>query len=58
MSTQALRDMAAAHLENVKRKIAELNTQKQFLEDEINKLIQYYETNVKELTDETLEEVK
>jgi hypothetical protein len=41
--------MSAAHLENVKRKINELRTQQQILEEEINKLIQYHEVHSKEL---------
>lgn len=56
MSIQALKEMSAAHLANVKRKIEELNTQKQILEEEINKLIQYYDKNLQELN-ETLEKV-
>jgi prefoldin subunit 5 len=51
---EALKDMAAAHLENVKRKIAEINTQKQILDEEIAKLVQYYETNLKELNDDSV----
>jgi flagellar biosynthesis chaperone FliJ len=50
----ALKDMAAAHLENVKRKIAEINAQKQVIEEEIAKLVQYYETNLKELNDDSV----
>lgn len=49
MSIQVLQDMAAAHLENVKRKIAELRTQQQILEEEVGKLIQYYDVHSKEL---------
>ena len=41
--------MAAAHLENVKRKINELRTQQQILEEEVDKLVQYYEAHSKEL---------
>lgn len=56
MSLQALKEMSAAHLANVRRKIEELTGQKQILEDEINKLVQYYDKNLKELND-TLEKV-
>lgn len=49
MSLQVLQEMSAAHLENVKRKINELRTQQQILEEEINKLIQYHEIHSKEL---------
>jgi len=49
MSLQVLQEMSTAHLENVKRKINELRTQQQILEEEINKLIQYYEIHSKEL---------
>ena len=49
MTIQVLQEMAAAHLENVKRKINELRAQQQILEEEINKLIQYHEIHSKEL---------
>ena len=48
----AMRNMAVAHLENVKQKIAELSNQKNILELEIQKLVQYYETNVKLLNED------
>jgi hypothetical protein len=49
MTIQILQEMAAAHLENVKRKINELRTQQQILEEEVDKLVQYYEAHSKEL---------
>ena len=49
MNIQILQEMAAAHLENVKREINELRTQQQILEEEVNKLVQYYESHSKEL---------
>jgi hypothetical protein len=51
MSLQVLQEMSAAHLENVKRKINELRGQQQVVEEEINKLIQYYEVHSKVLED-------
>lgn len=57
MSVKELRDMAVAHLENVKQRIGELHSQKQFIENEIQKLVEYYETHVKLLDNETLEKV-
>jgi hypothetical protein len=49
MNIQVLQEMAAAHLENVKRKINELRAQQQIIEEEVNKLIEYYESHSKEL---------
>lgn len=49
---KVLENMSAAHLENVKQKIAELRNQQQVLEVEIQKLIQYVDANLKVLNNE------
>jgi flagellar biosynthesis chaperone FliJ len=51
MSLQVLQEMSAAHLENVKREITKLRNQQEVVEEEINKLIQYYEVHSKLLED-------
>lgn len=49
---KVLENMSAAHLENVKQKIAELRNQQQVLEVEIQKLVQYVDANLKVLNSE------
>lgn len=38
---KAIVEMAKAHLQNVETKIQELNSQKELIQDQINKLSQY-----------------
>jgi prefoldin subunit 5 len=45
-------DMAKAHVQNVKQRLDELNTQKKNLEEEINKLYVYVQQCIEEINKE------
>lgn len=53
-----LKEMAIIHLQNVAQTINELQSQKQNIENEINKLVKYYEEKINLVKDETLNSVQ
>jgi hypothetical protein len=58
MSQEAVKQMAQAHLENVKQAILELTNKQISLQNEIDTMTKYYEVGIKILEeDNTLEKV-
>ena len=58
MSQEAVKQMAQAHLENVKQAILELTNKQISLQNEIETMTKYYEAGIKILEeDNTLEKV-
>jgi hypothetical protein len=58
LAVKELKEMAIIHLQNVAQTINELQSQKQNIENEINKLVKYYEEKINLVKDETLNSVQ
>lgn len=58
MSAKELKEMANMHLKHVAQTINELQAQKQNIDNEINKLVKYYEEKIVFLQDKTLDSVE
>lgn len=58
MSVEQLKEMATIHLQNVAQTINELKTQRQNIDNEINKLIKYYQEKINLVKEETLDNVQ
>lgn len=55
MSVKELKEMATMHLQNVAQTINELKVQKQNIENEINKLVKYYEEKIDLINDDAVD---